>query len=445
MLTVKDILNNTNSKLLNGNVNTIVEDIIINSTQVINNSCFFGIKGNNTDGSLYYKEALEKGANVLVLSKEYEYNFKGYEDRVVIITKDTTKVLQDLAKYKRSLFKGPVIAVTGSVGKTSTKEMIASVLSQNYKVLKTKGNNNSQLGLPLTILRQKDEEVMVLEMGMSDLNHIHTLSLIAKPDIAVITNIGNSHIKYLKTKENILKAKLEIIDGMNNDKTLIINNDDIYLKDINPDINIITIGINNKSNIMASNIKENIKTTFSIRDIDNLKVNGPKNLIYNALFAYTVGKRLGLSRSMIKKGINEINNIKHRLELIKLNNNITIIDDTYNASYESIKLAINYLSKYNNRKILVLGDVLELGKETKRIHKKVAELIKSSNIDVLITIGKHSKIIGKLNKDIWLKHFRKEEKAREYIKSNIKENDVILLKGSNGMNLVNVVNYLKDE
>ncbi len=448
---VDDLLNNCNAKLLNGNKDTLINECFTDSNKVTEGSCFFGIKGFNVDGSLYYKEAIESGAKVLVLSKRYDYNFRGYEDRVIIIADNTLKVLQDLAAYKRSLFSGPVIGITGSVGKTSTKEMLSNVLKQNYKVLKTKGNENSQIGLPLTILRLTDEDVMILEMGMSKKGEMHNLSRLARPDIAVITNVFDSHIGNLGSRENILKAKLEIIDGMDCG-TLIINNDNDMLqkvsKDIKQGINIMTFGIQNKSNVMPYNINEKVVTSFDIADIKDFKITGSHTLIYNALASYLVSKLLGVSRSMIKKGINEYNNEKHRLEVISLDNNITLIDDSYNASYDSVKLALEYMKNFAGKKIVVLGDILELGKESKKVHKKIGKLVTDNNIDELITIGRYSKYISKESKKSGMKrknikHFKDEFKSRSYVKELLNKDSVILVKGSNGINLINLVEYLK--
>lgn len=448
---VKDLLLNCDCKLLNGDEETIINECFTDSSKVTYGSCFFGIKGNNTDGSLYYKKAMDNGAKVLVLSKRNDYNFKGYEDIVVVIADDTLKVLQDLAAYKRSLFKGPVIGITGSVGKTSTKEMLSNILKQNYKVLKTKGNENSQIGLPLTILRLNDEEVVILEMGMSKAGEMHNLSMIARPDIAIITNVLDSHIGNLSSRENILKAKLEIIDGMTKG-TLIINNDNDMLNtigsNIKEEIKVMTFGIKNKSNVMPSNINENVVTSFDIGDIKDLKIKGSHTLIYNALASYLTSKLLGVSRGMIKKGINEYSNEKHRLEVINLKDNITLIDDSYNASYDSVKVALEYMRNFEGNKIAVLGDILELGKESKRVHKKTGNLITDNNVDELVTIGKYSKYIARVAKKNGfkrkhIKHFKNELKSRSHVKELLNKDSVILIKGSNGINLINLVEYLK--
>ena len=289
---------------------------------------------------------------------------------------------------------------------------------------------------------------MVLEMGMNDFNQIHNLSLIAKPDIAIITNIYDSHIGILGSRENILKAKLEILDGMASG-TVIVNNDNDLLNNWAKTCNeekIITYGINNESDYRATDIKEHEIINFNVKNIDNINASSTA-FIYNKLAAIIVGKLLNVSDSDIKKGINEDIKIKHRLEEIKLKGDITIIDDCYNASFESVKNALNYINKKGGRKILILGDILELGKKSKEIHRKIGTLI--SNCAHLITIGKWSKYIEKEArknglKKKYVKHFKNASIAKKYILSIIKPSDNVLIKASNAINLSELVNYLKE-
>ena len=449
-ITVSDVLKNCDVKLLIGREDEKINECYVDSKKKTNCGCFIGIKGEKTDGSLFYKEAFDNGASICILNKIYDLDLQNYDDKTVLIANDTKKVLKQLAIYKRSLFKGVVIGVTGSVGKTSTKEMLFNVLSSKYKVLKTIKNQNSQIGLPLSILRLTDEDVMVLEMGMSNLGHIHNLSLIAKPDISVITNIYDSHIEFLGTRENILKAKLEIIDGMDSGK-LIINNDNYLLNNLklnNKNINIITCGIKEKSDYMANIISDDIITKFNACGINDLSIKGGVPYVYNALIALTIGKLMNVEDELIKEGINKVLDVGKRLEEVKIDNNITIIDDSYNANYESTYLALSYLSKFSGRKIAVLADILELGKNSKTIHKKVGELINKNNTNYLITIGKYSKYISKVAKKNkmnkkFIKHFKDEKSSREFIKSILKDGDILLIKGSNGMKLCNLIEYLK--
>lgn len=451
-ITVKDLLLNCDAKLLIGDEKKEINECFVDSNNVTKGSTFFGIKGNNTDGSLFYKQAFLNGADICIINKIYDLDLNGFDDKTVIVANDTLKVLHQLASYKRSLFKGKVIGITGSIGKTTTKEMISNVLKQKYKVLKTRGNENSRIGLPLTILRLKDEDVMVLEMGMNNIGQMHNLSLIAKPDIAVITNVLTSHIGNLGSRENILKAKLEITDGMDNG-ILIINNDNDMLNswynNYNEKQNVITVGINNQSDVIVYDIKEGIKTYFSADDINGLYVVGPKDLIYNALLSYKVSKLLDIEDELIKTGINTYNNIPHRMQIIPLKDNIILIDDCYNASFESISSALKFLSMTDKRKIAILGDILELGEMSKKIHKMLAEEVVNNKVDILITIGRHSKYISKRAKNLGMKrknikHFKGEELSRIYIKKLLKKDDTILIKASNGINLINLVEFLKE-
>lgn len=438
-LCVKDLLRNTNAKLLNGNENETINDCFINSKEITKGSCFFGIKGSKEDGSLYYKEALDKGASVLVLTKKNDYDFNGYEDRTIIIANDTKEVLQDLAKYKRSLFKGTVIGITGSVGKTTTKQMISSILKQQYSLVNTVNNMNGQIGLPLTILSLKDENVMVLEMGISMPGEMKILSEIAKPDIVVITNVYESHIANYSSKEEIIKEKLGIIST--NTRKIVINNDNLRIQE-EIDKEIITFGILKNSSYQALNITDNFDISFDCGEIKNIKIKGSKDYVYNALAAIAVSKIMNIENETIKLGLCNMVNESHRLQRIKCND-FLIIDDTYNASYESILNAISYLDNYNNRKILVLGDILEIGNNYKEVYKNISNVINKSNIELLITIGDKSKYINKSIKNIKNKHFKRENESRKYLKKHIRKNDVILLKASHAVNLIDTVNYLK--
>lgn len=259
---IKDIIEQTNGKLIVGNK----EDICINfskDTRNINkDDTYIGIKGEKFDGNLFWQQALEKGAKTVIVEgiNFSQEDISKNKDKNIILVTNTLEALYKIAKYKRSLYNIPVIAITGSVGKTSTKDIIANVVSQKYKTLKTEGNNNNNIGLPLTILKLKDHEALVIEMGMNHLKEISLLTNIAKPTISVITNIGTSHIGNLGSRENILKAKLEILEGMENPK-LVINNDNDLLnkwnKEENTNIKVYTYGIENISDMMAKDININ--------------------------------------------------------------------------------------------------------------------------------------------------------------------------------------------
>lgn len=448
MLYVKDIINNFNGKLLYGNIDLELDNFSHDTRTIKKSDIYVGIKGESFDGNNFYEDAFDKGAKACILDNIDVNNIKDkYKDKTIILVEDSLKCIQDLARLKRSKYSIPVIGVTGSVGKTSSKDMIYSVLSTKYKVLKTEGNNNNHIGLPFTILRLKDEEIMVIEMGMNNPKEISFLTNIAKPTIAVITNIGTAHIGNLGSRENIMKAKLEIIEGLNG--PLIINNDnDILHNNINniKSLNkVITIGINNDSDYMANNISKDL-TTFEIEQ-NTIKCNiGNTAFIYNSLMAYTIGKLCNVDIQDIKKGIEDFKLTSNRLEYKYLDNNITLIDDTYNASLDSIKSSLEILvNKKNKRKLAVIGDVLELGTFSEDIHKEIGEVLLKSNLDYIITIGKETQYTDKYLKDNGYtntKHFNNEKDSYDFIKNILESDDIVLLKGSHGMQLFNIVTFL---
>ena len=284
-ITIKDIIKICDAKLIYGNEEFECTDFSKDTRTIKDGDVYIGIKGENFDGNKLYKEAFEKGASVCIVQniniEENEY--EKYKNKNLIVVEDTIEALQKIAKYKRELYKIPVIAVTGSVGKTSTKDIIASVVGVKYNVLKTQGNLNNHIGLPLTILGLKEHNALVVEMGMNNLGEISTLSKIAKPNIAVITNVGTAHIGNLGSRENILKAKLEILDGMDENGVLIINNDNDMLQSwncSNKKINVITYGIENNSNVKAINI--NLQESASSFDVE-YNINNSKVSIENVI------------------------------------------------------------------------------------------------------------------------------------------------------------------
>ncbi len=444
---VRDVINYCGGKLICGDENLVLDNFSKDTRDINEGDIYVGITGNNFDGNLFYKDAFSKGAKACILEHVNLDEIENYKDKTIILVEDSIVALQKLAKYKRSLYDIIVIAVTGSVGKTSTKDMIASVLSEKYKVLKTQGNNNNHIGLPLTILKLKDEEALVLEMGMNHFKEISLLTDIAKPTLALITNIGTAHIGDLGSRENILKAKLEIIEGLSG--PLIINNDNDLLHNLKIDHDIITIGIDNKSDYQATDVKqEDFSSTFTV-DNNEITVNmSGKVFIYNALMSYVVGKYYDVSVDGIKKGILNLVLSSNRLEKKVTKKEVVLIDDTYNASYDAVKNALNLLSKMQaNRRIAILGDMLDLGEYSKDLHQKVGREVVNNNVDILITIGNESKEIDNIAQRLGLSqeniyHFAKESDTYEFLDKFLLKGDVVLLKGSHGMGLTNIVNYL---
>ena len=351
---VKDVIEVCNGELLVGEVDTVLENFKIDTRTVETGDTYVGIKGENTNGSMFFEKAFEAGANACII-QEIEIAkevLAKYNDKVIIKVKDCIETLQKLAKYKREFYDIPLIGVTGSVGKTSTKDIIASVMSQKYKTLKTEGNYNNHLGVPLTLLRLKEHEAAVVEMGMNHLGEISKLTNIAKPTMSVITNVGTSHIGELGSRENILKAKLEILEGMKEDAPLAINNDNDMLHNwymVNKNKRkILTFGIENESEIMAKNIETSdngSKFTVNVNGKDyEVVINiGGKHFIINSLCAICVGLQNNIEMEKIIEGIKEFKLTKRRMEIKDGINNSKVINDSYNASYDSMKAAIEYL------------------------------------------------------------------------------------------------------
>ena len=400
-LYVKDILDKCNGKLITGNKDLILTNFS-KDTRIINKGdTYIAIKGEVFDGNKFIEEAFSKGASCCIVEHLNNVDINKYKDKTIVQVKDSIKCLQTLAKYKRSLYNIPVIAITGSVGKTSTKDLVYEVVNKKYKTLKPVGNLNNHIGLPLTILGLKDHEALVVEMGMNHLKEISLLTNIAKPTIAIITNIGTAHIGNLGSRENILKAKLEITESLKPNSPLIINNDDDMLNKEGPNLNkkynLITVGIDNKSTYNATNIEDNIfSSTFNINN-DKININvGSKAFIYNSLVAYAVGKILKIDSKDIIEAIAKFKLSPHRLEKKVSKTGITIIDDTYNANQDSMINSLSILSKVKNkRRVAILADILELGNYTKEIHENIGKKIFPNTLDILITVGENAKLIAK--------------------------------------------------
>ena len=443
---ISDILLSTNGVLLSGDINFYINSFKIDSRCLSSDDIFIAIKGDKFDGNSFVLNVLNGNSVGVIFDGDINIDINNYKDKVIIKVDDSIKALQDMARYKRSLYDIPVVAITGSVGKTSTKDIVASVMSEKYNVLKTEGNHNNHIGLPLTLLELKDHTAMCIEMGMNHFNEISLLTNILKPTIAVITNVGTAHIGNLGSRENILKAKLEILEGLSSDGTIIINNDNDLLNSwysLDTKYNKVSYGIENKSDFMAYNINSLIdKSTFDIKVKDqvyDVLVPVPGlHFIYNSLCAISVGNVLGINNNKIIDGIKKFELSKNRMEIIKLKEGIELISDCYNANYDSMKAAIEILGKYKTRKIAVLGDMLELGDYSKELHQKIGKLVDINNIDILICVGELSKYIYE-SSNICKYMCKDNKEAIELLKSIIKSNDIILFKASNSMNFIEIV------
>lgn len=455
---VKDILNICDGKLIIGNKGEICDNFSKDTRTINIGDVYIGIKGDNFDGNLFYLDAISKGAKVCIV-QDVDIDLekvKKYNNVTIVKVDNTIKALQEIAAYKRSLYNIPVVAITGSVGKTSTKDIIARVLGEKFNVLKTEGNLNNHIGLPLTLLKLKEHEALVVEMGMNNLGEIRVLTNIAKPNVAIITNVGTSHIGNLGSRDNILKAKLEILEGLAKDGVLIINKDNDLLKkwyeQNKKNYTIKTYGIKEKSDFTAYDIicKEN-GSTYKI-DINNntynieIRIVG-EHFVLNSLCAICVGSIFEIPMNKIISGVVDFELTKNRME-IKKKNNITIINDCYNANYDSMKAVLDFLgTNKNNRKIAVLGDMLELGEFSVELHKKVGIEVSKNKIDILITVGESSKNISTSAKVCGMDEnnifeFSNNKEAINKIKHIMEENDIILIKASNGMRFKEIVDEI---
>lgn len=413
-----------------------ITEISTDSRSIPKASLFVALKGERFDGNKFVDEAFTKGAAACVADKNSPYVTKDAKN--LILVENTEKALLDIAHLYREKLSVKLVGVTGSVGKTTTKEMIYAVLSERYKTLKTQGNLNNQIGLPKTLLElDKSYEAAVIEMGMSDLGEIHALSMCATPDISVITTIGVSHLENLGTRENILKAKLEIVDGMNEGGPLVINVDNDMLSTVKLDRPIITYGIENKSDYMATDIAEDgEKTTFSINGVKaEIPCIGIHN-VYNALAAFAIAKHFGMTDEEIIKGLKNYTPSGMRQRMTRVGDT-TVVADCYNASPDSMRAALKTLSsmKTNGKKIAVLGDMLELGTVSKESHFEVGKLCAELGINELVCLGEEAKEYkkgceSKEGKATW---FDDRDKLAEYLIKTSQKDDVLWFKASRGM------------
>jgi UDP-N-acetylmuramoyl-tripeptide--D-alanyl-D-alanine ligase len=460
-LAVKEIVQATRGELIIGDPETLIYGITIDSRKVKSGELFIPLVGERFDGHSFIKDVLYQGVGGVLCNKlEYEAEEVG-ENQFVIRVDDTLEAMQALAKYHLNKLDIPVIGVTGSTGKTSTKDMIYAVLSQKYHVLKNQGNFNNHIGLPLTIFElEKDHEIAVLEMGMSGLGEISLLAELVRPNIAAITNIGLSHIEHLGSQENIMKAKMEITNYFHKGSRLILNGDDPHLgtlrhKEFHFDV--IYIGVHGRYNYIAENIQDlgEFGSQFDLsigsqKYTFRLMVPGKHN-VYNALIAISIGVEMNVDMSMIQEALEGFGGSKMRLNIFSTSEGIKIINDAYNASPDSMMSAISVLDKLiGNRKIACLGDMLEMGEYTERGHYQVgAEMMNGHKIDILITVGNSAKYIAAGAKEHGFNQgsifiCQDNHEAIEMLKGILKWGDAILIKGSRGMKMEEIVEYIQE-
>lgn len=429
----------------------VIKGVELDSRKLQEGYLFIATKGERVDGHSFIAQAFEKGCYAVICERIPE-GIKG----LCIVVEDSFKALQDIATYYREQLTAKVVGVTGSVGKTSTKEVIASVLEQKYRVLKTEGNYNNEIGLPLTVLKIRDEhEVAVLEMGINHFGEMRRLSRIAKPDVCVITNIGQCHLEFLVDRDGILRAKTEIFEFMNPEGVVCLNGDDdklITVKEVH----------GNRPVFFGKSSGCDVKAT----DVENLGLNGTKakvcekngsgereceeysiqltvpgeHMISNALAAIAVGRTLGLSAQEMIEGIARTGSVGGRSNIIR-DDKITIIDDCYNANPVSMKAAIELLESAKGKKVALLGDMFELGEKEKELHRDIGKFLASKNIDKVICVGGLAREIYEGAKEgnaecYW---FANKKELTDTICQLIQKGDTVLIKASHGMGFAELI------
>ncbi len=455
-LGLEDIFNLQSAVLYNPDEFKPVSSVTIDSREVKKNSLFVAIKGVRFDGHKFAGDAIKNGASAIVINENKFSSFKDL-DIPVIIVKDTVKALGEIAKTWRKKLKANVIGITGSSGKTSTKDILATILSEKFKVQKTVLNNNNHIGVPLTILSTNEKhDILVAEVGTNHFGEIPYSAEILQPDYALISNIGDSHLEFLKNRKGVLKEKTSLFDvTIKRDGRIFLNYDDPLLRGFKVNRKQkSTFGFDKKADVTGKIIKfdelgkpvieissKRIKMKFNFPMYGELSAK-------NFLASSAVALSFGLNENQIKSSLKKIKCSPHRLESVQFNN-FLLIDDTYNANPDSLVAAIEILSnvtKYE-RKILILGDMLELGANSEKYHSSLSKNIYANDITEVYTIGKLMKNLNASLKKKYLvkKHFAGRSSLKNFLQKIDLNNSVILIKGSRGMKMDEFVQTIKQK
>lgn len=447
-ITLKEVAAACNGAL-HGDPDIQITSIVTDSRQAKDGSLFAAIRGARVDGHRFIPMTVAQGAVCILCEEAPEIN-------VPYIRVDSTlAALKGIAEYYRSLFTIPFIGITGSVGKTSTKEFISAVLSQKYKVHKTSGNFNNELGVPITLFGlEEDHEAAVIEMGISGFGEMTRLSKMVRPDISVITNIGYCHLENLGDRDGVLKAKTEMFAYLSKNGKIILCHDDDKLRTVTEynGIRPIFYGTGDDE-FRAENIVERGLDGIDCTLIHNTRGSGDMKIgvtiptmgrhnVLNALCAMAVGVQLGLTADEIKRGVESFSNVGSRGRIVKTEN-LTIIDDCYNANPTSTKAGLDTLSKLSGRKVAVLGDMKELGKDELALHKEVGAYAKEKGVDVLIAVGPLSRATAEgYGEDA--SYFEDVESCIAEIKNLLQKGDTVLVKASHSMQFEKIVEIIRN-
>ena len=449
---IKDIVEVTGGRLLCGDEEKIITDFSIDSREGHEQSIFVPIIGERVDAHRFIEGALK--INGATFTQEHD---TAEGEKPWIRVEDTVEAMQKVGTYYRNQMKLPVVAVTGSVGKTTTREMIAHGLSAGMQVFQTLGNQNSQIGVPLTLSHiSREDEAAVLEIGMSERGQIEKLTTMIRPNIAVVTVIGVSHIAQLKSQENICLEKMDIVKGLPEDGKVFLNGDDPFLKEYRGKLPFDTYfyGLDENCDYRADHIvtgNDGTSFDFHCKDMDlhvELEVLGD-HYVRNALVALGVAHQMKQDVAAAARKLKSFHGQRQRMISAKA---CQLIDDTYNASPDSMRASLSVLASMNGitgRRIAVLADMLELGEKEKDYHYQVGSFIAGQQIDEILAYGELSKeilrAVTEQNDKIFVKHFEDRDSLTAYVLEHVHPEDIVLLKGSNGMKLKEVSQALQEK
>lgn len=449
-----------------------ISGVTLDSRKVEKDFLFVPIKGERVDGNAFIDSAYERGAllcfreqrmesgKTLEAEKTENSGNSANSEKPYILVESCLTAIRDLAEFYRKQFTIPVIGITGSVGKTSTKEMVAGVLSQKFRVLRTRGNFNNEIGLPLTIFElREDTEIAVVEMGMSDFGEMERLSKIARPDVCIITNIGPCHLENCGDLDGVLRAKKEIFTYRNTEGAVFLNGDDEKLRTLSKEVSPVFFGLSGENDFYASDLESQgllgykgiihgtrKKETFTFP----VTVPAPgKHMVVSAVCAAAIGTYFGLTTEEIEHGIAEFRPVGNRSNLIETKDYL-LFSDCYNANPASVRASIDVMKETFGRKVCLLGDMFELGVEERELHRQIGVYAAEAGMDVLLLVGELSRETLEGAKevrgeDMVLAHFHDLDEAKEKLTTYLKKGDTILIKASHGMHFEELTEFLQEQ
>lgn len=417
-------------------------NIVVDSRQAVEGSLFLALRGERSDGHTYIPDVLKKGASAVLCEEE------GSPGEPRIIVSDVMEAMREIASFNRRRMHIPFIGVTGSVGKTTAKEMIAAALSARFRTFKTPGSMNGQIGLPVTLMGlEASYEAAVIEMGISLFGEMRRLTQVVHPDIAVFTNIGDAHLEALHSREGILRAKSEILEGMDKDAIVIVNGDDELLCKADFGRRTLLFGLGENCQIRAEDLSTNKGTALSCRisaGDDSACVHIPaygKYIVYAILAAAAVGSALGMTMAEVARGVESYQTVGHRSRVINTPF-CTIIDDCYNANPTSNRAAADSLMELEGRKVCILGDMREMGEKSPQLHREIGQYFRKCGVDLMLTEGEEAAFIAEGAGEI-AHHYPDRKSLIASLDSWIRPGDIVLVKASHGPDFSNVVEELQ--